>query len=461
MAPVVEPRRTAISWAAIAVVSAMAAVVAAAGWWRATRPLEHPLVRLNVDLGPDALTGLSSTVAISPDGRRIVFPARGPDGSQQLATRLLDQAQATLLPGTGGGQDPFFSPDGQWVGFFANSKLKKASVLGGVPVALCDVATPRGGSWGEDGTIIAPPTQLSPLARVPDAGGAPQRLTRLVKGEITHRWPQVLPGGQAVLFTASPTSVALDVANIEVTVLKTGTTKILHRGGYYGRYLPGGHIVYVHQGVLFAVGFDVDRLEVRGTAVPLVDDVAGFAGTGGGQFDFSRTGTLVYLPGKTQVQGWPIVWLDSSGNTQSLLSTPGAYFFPRFSPDGRLLALGASTIGQDIFVYDWRREAMTRLTFDGSSSLPVWSPDGRYIAYRSGSGAFGIWWVRSDGAGQPRKLLETGNNVVPWSISADGRRLAYQEVNPESGFDIWTLPLDMSFRSPQNRQAGAISAHAV
>jgi serine/threonine-protein kinase len=411
------------------------------------------LVRLNVDLGTDALTGLSTTVVISPDGRRLVYPARGPDGKQQFATRLLEQAQHTLLPGTVGGQDPFFSPDGKWVGFFADGKLKKISVEGGTLVVLCDATNPRGGSWGEDGNIVAALTQVSPLSRLPEAGGIPQLLTKLTDGAITHRWPQVLPGGRAVLFTTSATSVGLDDAEIGVIALKTGATKIVHSGGYYGRYVPSGHLVYVHQGVLFGVAFDVDRLEIRGAPVPLADDVAAFSGTGGGEFDFSPTGTFMYETGRLPAQGWPIVWLDSFGNTQPLLNTPGAYYTPRFSPDGRRLALGVSTKGSDIFVFDWRREATARLTFDGHSTLPVWSPDGRYIAFRSGSGGFGLWIARSDGAGEPQRLLETRNSSVPWSFSPDGRLLAYHEVTPETGFDLWVLPIDT--HDPDHPKAGS------
>jgi serine/threonine-protein kinase len=425
-------------------VLALAVTILSMFFWRATRPVEHPLARLSVDLGPDAVTGISSSFAISPDGQRLVYPVHAPDGTQQLATRSLDQAQATLLPGTVGGEDPFFKPDGQWLGFFADSRLKTISIHGGAPAALCDAASPRGGSWGEDGNIVAALNSLSPLVRVPDGGGSPRPLTKLASGEITHRWPQVLPGARVVVFTASASSIALDDADIEATELKTGVTKILHHRGYYGRYLPSGHLVYVYQGVLFAVAFDVDRLETRGAPVPLLEDVSGFSGTGGGQLDFSRTGTLVYLPGKGAAAAWPIMWLDSFGKTQPLLATPGAYFFPRASPDGQRIAFGATAKGQDVFVYDWQRDATTRLTFDGRSSLPIWTPDGKHIAYRSNSGGFSLWWRRGDGGGEPQRLLQSQYNVVPGSFSPDGRRLAYQEVNPETGFDLWTLPLDIS-----------------
>jgi serine/threonine-protein kinase len=282
--PVTVPaRRRAIPWA-VAALMTLAFLVTGVLLWHARRPVEHPLMRLSVDLGPDALVGFSASaaLAISPDGQRLVFPARSPDGKQQLATRLLDQTQSAILRGSENGSDPFFSPDGQSVGFFADRKLKTVSLHGGSPFTLCDAPLPRGGSWGDDGNIVAALNIFDMLSVVPAGGGTPRHLTRFGSREITHRWPQVLPGGQAVLFTASPTTVGMDHADVKVLIRKTGATKILQRGGYYGRYLPSGHLVYVQQGVLFAVRFDLQRLEIRGTPTPLVEEVGSDSGLSGG-----------------------------------------------------------------------------------------------------------------------------------------------------------------------------------
>jgi serine/threonine-protein kinase len=282
----------------------------------------------------------------------------------------------------------------------------------------------------------------SALSRVPTNGGPPAPLTRLDSGDATHRWPQVLPGGQAVLFTASVTTVGLDDATIEALELKTGKRKRLLQGGYFGRYLPSGHLIYVHQGSLFAVPFDLSRLEVRGTPVPVLEDVAGNPVKGGGQFDFSRTGIFVYLAGKSASQSWPVMWLDSSGKMTPLVATPGVYNNPRFSPDGRQLAL---TDGRDISVYDLGRDKMTRLTFTQHATVPVWSPDGKHIAFRSISNDTAeLAWVRADGAGETQTLLASRNNVTPYSFSPDGRQLAYFELNPKTRMDLWTLPLDLT-----------------
>ena len=340
-------------------------VVAGGG---ATRPVEQalrPLVRLDVDLGPDVSLGsLAGTDAIlSPDGTRIVYVSQG-----RLFTRRLDQPNATELAGTQGAYAPFFSPDGQWVAFFTAGKLQKISVEGGSAITLCNAPNGRGGSWGEDGNIIAALSTTGGLSRIPSAGGPPTPVTDLQNGEITHRWPQILPGGKAVLFTASTTTAAFDAANIEVMSLADHRRKTLVRGGTFGRYLPSGHLVYVNRGTLFAVPFDVDRLEVHGTPAPVLDQVGYNAAQGSAQLDFSQTGTLIYRSGGAGGGLLTVAWLDGAGKAQPLLAKPGNYGRPSLSPDGQRLALEVTEgSGTDIWVYDWQRDTMTRLTFTGNS----------------------------------------------------------------------------------------------
>ena len=290
-------------------------------------------MRLDVSLGPDAITDASSTLAISPDGSRIVFPVRGADGKRQLATRLLEQALISMLPRTEDGSDPFFSPDSQSVGFFAAGKLKKISVQGGAPVTLCEALTPRGASWGEDGTIVAGLRNTTGLVRVPADGGTPVPITQLMPGEVTHRWPHILPGNDAVLFTASPSAVAYEDAAIEVFSSRTGTTKILVQGGYFGRYLPVGqsfgYVVYIREGTLFAAPFDPVRLELRGAALPLLEDVASSSGLGIGRLRSSATGTFVYSAGKGSGQGSVA---QQPLERRTLLAKPGACRYPQAVP---------------------------------------------------------------------------------------------------------------------------------
>ena len=422
--------------------------------WRATRPVEQPLMRLSVDLGPDAVAGQSTTTAISPDGTRLVFPAKGPDGKQMLATRLLSEITLALLSGTENGRDPFFSPDGKWIGFFADGEMKKISVQGGAPVVLCDAPNARGASWGEDGNIVMAPSGFAVLSRVSAEGGTLQPVTKR-QGAVSQIWPQTLPGSEAVLFTLSFIVVTQEDTSIAAVSLKTGEIKTLVRGGYFGRYLPTGgstgHLVYVHEGVLFAVPFDPSRLELRGAAVPLLEDLASDPNSGAAQLSFSGApsgpGMLVYRTGKASAKSYPVSWLDKSGKTQPLIATPGLYLTPRFSPDGQRLAL-AQTAGskEGIFVYDLQRDTMSRLTFDTQQTRnPTWSPDGKHIVFRFVSaGGYGLGWMRSDGAGETQRLLDSKNVVIPYSFFPDGRRLTYYERDTENGWDLWTLPLVVS-----------------
>ena len=423
------------------VVAAALVIVAAVtswGWWRSTRPVEQalrPLVRLDVDLGPDVSLG---SQRISPDGTRIVFVSQG-----RLFTRRLDQPTATELAGTQGAYEPFFSPDGQWVAFFTAGKLQKISVEGGSAITLCNVIFGEGGSWGEDGNIIAALTNNGSLSRIPSAGGPPTPATDLQSGETTHRWPQILPGGKAVLFTASATPAAFDGASIEVMSLADHRRKTLVRGGTFGRYLPSGHLIYVNRGTLFAVSFDVDRLQVHGTPAPVLDQVGYNAALGWAQLDFSQTGTLIYQSGGGGTGGGllTVAWLDGAGKVQPLLAKPGDYRRPSMSPDGQRLALEvADGSGTDIWVYDWQRDTMTRLTFTGNAQAPSWSPDGRYIAFRAlGEG---ISMIRSDGAGKLQPLTQSKNSQNPWSFTPDGKRLAFHEQDSKTSNDLWTVPLE-------------------
>jgi serine/threonine-protein kinase len=420
--------------------------------WQLERPADRPMTRFSVDLGPDAVSSTFSTAAISPDGRRLVYSVRAAGGGTQLATRLLDQSTATVLKETQSATIPFFRPDGEWIGFFADGKLKKVSVQGGAAVTLCDSDGPRGAWWGEDGYIIAN-LDLFNLYRVPEAGGQPARIRR--DNGRAWRWPQILPGGEVVLITAGAgAGNGFEDADIEAVSLKTGTSlKTLHRGGYFGRYLPTGHVVYVHDGALFAVPFNAGRLETRGAPVPVLDDLAGSSNSGAGQLDFSRTGTLAYLAGKTAPGTWRLAWLDSAGKTQPLFTAAGATLTPRLSPDAKNLAIA---LNGDMVVYDPRRDSTTRITFNAGAGYryPCWMPDGKHIVFGQTVPApdYAIWWARADGSGQPEKLFSAPDPLIPSSVSPDGRRIAFARSDAVTAFDIWTLPLDA--KDPDHPKAG-------
>ena len=440
-------------------------------------PVERQLVRLPIDLGGSVPEYALATAAISPDGSWMVFYAQDKDGRSLLATRRLDEATVTLLPGTGGADQPFFSPDREWIGFFSGNELRKVPVQGGTPVALAAVGTPRGASWGDDGNIVAALSNGEGLSVIAADGGGRRPLTTLRPGELTHRWPQVLPGAKAVIFTANATTInSYEDATIDVQSLETGGRKTLWRGGYFGRYIPTegsrGHLLYIRGGVLFAVPFDPIRLEIQGTPARVFDDLAADPGSGAGFFDFSQTGTFIYRSGAGLLP-WTVGWLDATGKTEPLLSKPALYYSPRVSPDGQQLAVGIDVgKGQDIYVYDWRRDVQTPLTYATERNAdPVWAPDSRHLVFRGFAGSGALWWVRADGSGQPVRLLDFGtNDLGPDSLSADGRLLVYSRSPTASNGDIWIVTLDLTdadrpkagtpepfFHSPANETRPALS----
>jgi Tol biopolymer transport system component len=398
-------------------------------------PTPRLLARLDVDLGPDVSLGTQAGPAtiLSPDGTRIVYVSQN-----RLFTRRLDQPRAAELGSTDGAFAPFFSPDGQWVAFFAGNKLKKVSVEGGTSVTMCDAPNGRGGAWGEDGNIIAALTSTTNLSRIPSSGGTPVALTELAAGEATHRWPQVLPGNKAVLFMSNSVNTAFDGASIEVLSLADHRRKTLVKGALFARYLPSGHLVYVSRGTLFAAAFDLDRLELLGTPTPVLEEVFYSFNYGFAQFDFSRNGTFVYQSGSGfGDQLVTVQWLDAAGMMQPVLVKPGGYQRPRVSPDGNRLSL---MLGGDAWVYEPQRDTMTRVTFNaGITGSPIWSSDGRFLVYGASGG---MYWTRSDGASKPQPLSQTKYVQGPNSFAPDGTRLAFQEVSPETGYDLNTMPLE-------------------
>ncbi|MGH3113340.1 MAG: TolB family protein, partial [Gaiellaceae bacterium] len=348
----------------------LASVLALGLWapWRRAPPPKPPL-RLSIELGADAsrFLGAGPAATLSTAGSTLAFAATKPGGGRQLYVRRLDQEAASPLSGTENARDPFFSPDGQWIGFFADGKLKKIATTGGAAVTLGDAPDDRGGTWAEDGTIFFTPSggPGTGLLRVSSAGGTPEPFTKAdpAAGVVSDRWPQALPGGRAVLFTSSSRTGSFDDANLVVQPLRGGPRKVVHRGGYHGRYVRSGHLVYIHKGTLFAAPFDLDWLEVTGPAVPALEGVMSNASSAGAQFAFSDEGTLAYLPGQSSGREEPNQWLDEEGKTQVLRAAPADASNLRFSPDGRRLAMDINDGTQRVvWVYEWERDTMSRLT---------------------------------------------------------------------------------------------------
>ena len=446
--------RRAIPWALATVLTAVLGSVSV--WWFSWQhagPLKP--VRLSAELGADVslAIGPGDDIALSPDGTLLVLAVqKNTIQGSQLYIRALDTLQATALAGTEQAESPFFSPDGQWIGFFAAGKLKKIAVTGGAVVTLCDAPNGRGGSWGEDGAIVFSAPQAGiPLMRVSAAGGTPAVATPLVKDEIGQRWPQAILGGQAVLFTSGGVG-AYDDADLIVQRLSNGARTIVHHGGYHGRYVPSspgskrGHLVYIRAGTLFAAPFDVERLTTTGPPAPIVEGVYSSPNTGSAQFAVAATGTLSYQAGQGSSGGLPIYWSDRAGHSPPLRVAPANWGNLAFAPDGHRLALHIVQGRPDIWIYDWDREALSRLTAEpGIDTKPVWTVDSRRIVFASdrGNGVLNLYWQLVNGTTTDvRRLTESTHAQLPASWDPSGRLLAFSERNPVTDSDLMILPME-------------------
>jgi len=412
---------------------------------------ELPLMRFSVDLGPDAVAGLRTTITISRDGQRLAFLVRGIDGRSRLATRRLDEAAPRVLEGTEDAQDAFFSPDGQWLGFFADYRLKRVSVRGGAPLMVCEAPNDRGASWVEAETIVLAPHIYGGLVRVAAEGGVPEPLTILQEGDVAHSWPQVLPELGAVLFTGG----SVGAPTVQVMSLATGRVRVL-ASGYRGRYLSTGYLVYVHKRTLFALACDPTTLEPRGVPVPLLIDVADDAVDRAAHFDCAENGTFVYSSAETT--GLRVIaWMDRGGRMAPLVDTPGRFAHLAPSPDGNRLAFVS---GDDIYVLDYRRGRPTRMSLGTMAhAWPVWTPDSRHLifsAQNAGGVGRALWWVRTDSASEPHLLFESSEEVQPTSVSPDGTYIAFHQRSAQTRYDIWMLHVDAS--DSDHPQSGAPEA---
>ena len=427
-----------------AVAMLLSVVIGLAAWNLKPTP-PQPVTRTIITLPPgQRLAGLEQpAVAISPDGNLLAYVA-SQDRVQQLYLRAMDSLEARAIPNTEGATNPFFSPDGQWVGFFAGGNMKKVSVSGGAAVTLAGAPTPRGASWGSGGSLAFVPFASGRMQQAPEERGAPQPLTRFEPGENFHRWPEWLPEGQAVLFAAATSSTNWTNAQVAVQAVETGERQNLVQGGTQPRYASSGHLLYAQAGTLMAAPFDARRLAVTGAAAPVLEGLLQSIFSGAAQYSASATGTLVYVAGGEEASQRSLVWVSRNGEEQSIPAPPRAYRSPRISPDGRRVAVTIDERESHVWLYDLDRQTSTRLTFEGTYNVNAsWTWEGEHIAFQSNreGGPQNVFWQPTDGSGGPERLTTSEYTQIPNSWSPDGQFLVFQETHPTSGRDIWVVQL--------------------
>jgi serine/threonine protein kinase/Tol biopolymer transport system component len=438
------PRR----WLTIVGLIALASVVAGGVIaWSAIRKANRseapaPLVHFAIQLedGESIHEHNSSSVALSADGARIAYAVNTRAG-RGLYLRAFDSPSGTLVPGTDRATSPMFSPDGRWLAFESGGALKKVPLDGGAAVRLCDLPYYAGGSWGPDGIVLAP-SFTSGLYRVEASGGRPTRLTTVDEsnGERAHVWPQVLPDGR-VLFTVW-TGTSFDQARIALLTPATGRYDVVLDGGFHGRH-AGNRLIFARGNQLFEAPFDPDRDTRAGAPVPLVDGVAGDDGSGVAMFAVDRRGTLAYRPGRQQPVPRSIVEVDQKGARRTVSDGSRAFVALRLSPDERRLAVWIEEAVAALWLKDMSRDPLTRLTFSGDDHGPVWSPDGRRIAYESGRASTHRIFVRAvDVPGEDRQVTSGDHHHYLNDWSPDGASLLYTEFHPETGADLWLVNAD-------------------
>lgn len=401
-----------------------------------------------------AVDNQSRDLTITPDGSHVVYKGKAGPTDTQFFVHRLDQLDPTPLVLGRQPRAPFSSPDGRWIGFVdpAPITLKKVAITGGPALDVCRLdSASRGATWGDDDSIIfATATPSTGLQRAPAAGGEPTVLTKpdRERGEHDHLWPHFLPGSRAVLFTITPTTGAVDASQVAVLDLSTGTQKILLKGGSQAQYVSSGHLVYVAADTLRAVAFDLGRLETIGSSVPVVSPVVTMP-NGTAEFDIARDGTLVYAaggPGTAPAR--TLVWVDRQGREEAIKAAARPYLYPRLSPDGTRLAVEIRDQENDVWVWSFARETLTKITSDpGIDTGPVWMPDGRRLVFTSARDGVGsLFWQAADGTGSPERLTESPNYQRPSAVLPDGMRVLFWEAPRKTATDVMMLTLDKDRR---------------
>jgi Tol biopolymer transport system component len=391
-----------------------------------TPPAPLP-VRMAFALGVPAVD--RSFIDISPDGRRIIQVVSDSNGVDRIMMRDLGATELVAVAGGEGAVDPVFSNDGEWISFNADGKLRKVPVRGGPPVEVADSASVGGGAWLPDGSIIFTRDGRG-LWNVPSSGGIPRQITTLdpARKEFNHWYPQVLPGGNAVIYTSYATPIAR--ASVQAYDLKAHRRVVLVEGAVFGRYAASGHLLYARDGAIFAVPFDPAALKVQGTPVPVQDDVAWVATDGLGGFAVASNGTLAYLKASDWNVARRIVWADRTGKEQAAVPGVGAYAEPRLSPDGRWIVVTITEPRRELWLYEVGRGVLTPLSrTDNAAFNAIWTPDSRSVVYAHEDPVYDLHRIPIDGSALHNAVIASPWDKYASAISPDGGSIAYVENN--------------------------------
>jgi tRNA A-37 threonylcarbamoyl transferase component Bud32 len=432
-------RRVALAGVVGVLVGSLAAAAALWSWTRTRTPM--PPLRATRSNVPTPAPGplFRQHFAVSPDGTHLAYVA-----DRKLYLRALDELEWKSIAGTEGARGVFFSRDGRWLGFWANGKLQRVGISGGAPQVICDVHDPFGATWGPDDTIVFTDSHITGLSLVAASGGTPQPVTKpdLAKHEKSHRYPYFLPDGKTVLFNIISADItSFDKAQIAVVSLETGQQKVLLDGGTNPTFAPTGHLIYSRGASLFAVPFDLGRLEITGQAAPVLDGVSASDADGFAAFGVTSDGLLAYVRGNLHGSDRSVVSVDRQGSAELLVDAHRNFLSVYISPSGQQLALTTTSATDQIWLYDLARRTLTPLTFAWDNRVSAWTPDGKRITFCSDrAGPYNLYWQTPEGGNPPERLTESPHSQGDdGTWSPDGKFFVFHDQEPPNRGDLSML----------------------